>query len=247
MNEIILYLTQNPLYIGLLMMGICSGIVLLIVGRKTAQKPETHAKKLSPQQETANDIVNVKDISENFLYTKDGYLIGFLKLTNINIELLSLEELDSITQRLAMSFEGDRNNFNYFTIQSQVNLDVNKTFLKEKHQETEDIGKRKGLDLMLQEMTRLSTSGENFEHQHYIKIWKKIGTNVKDSQNDLLIRLREFQERYALAGIPSTILKDKEIIKMCNLYGNPQQAPFTSNPSRYENITIVGTKIGDNE
>ena len=242
MNNIMLYLMENPLYLLLFALGIAAIVVLIVINRK--DKAGEPAKKeeivLTPQQKTANSIVNVMDIDENFLYTKDGYLIGFLRLGNINIELLSMDELNIMTQRLAMSFEEDRQDFDYFTIQSQVNLDPNKDFLKEKHQETDDIGKRKGINLMLQEMTRLSTSGENFEHQHYIKVWKKIGTNVKDTQNDLRVRLGEFRERHTQAGIPCMILKDKDIIKMCILFGNPQQAPFIgSTISRYENITIL--------
>lgn len=238
-------LLQNPYYIILFAFGIGAAVILIIGSRKPSVKKEKDsgkkmAEELTPKEKTANAIVNVLDIDDNFLYTKDGYLIAFLHIGNINIELLGAEELENMTQRLAMSFEGDRGNFDYFTLPSQVNLDPNKDFLKEKHQETEDIGKRKGINLMLQEMTKLSTSGENFEHQHYVKIWKKIGTNVKDTQNELLVRLEEFKERYTQAGIPCEIMRDKDIIKMCNLFGNPLQAPFTGSViSRYESFPIM--------
>lgn len=247
MNNVILYLSQNPLYILLFIAGIGAVAALIILSRKPVKPVNQNQngksgkdEEMTPQQKTANRIVNVMDIDENFLYTKDGCLIGFLRLGNINVELLSMEELGTMTQRLAMSFEGDRQNFDYFTLPSQVNLDPNKDFLKQKHQETDNLGKRKGINLMLKEMTMLSTSGENFEHQHFIKIWKKIGTNVKDTQNELKVRLQEFRERYSQAGIPCEILRDKDIIKMCNLFGNPQQAPFTgSSISRYENFPIL--------
>lgn len=248
MNSIATYLSRNPLYIVMLaIVGITLAVVacLLLLGRgetgKASDGKEAGKPELTPRQKKANDIVNVRDIDENFLYTReDGYLIGYLRIGNLNIELLSTEELEIKTQRLAMSFEGDRKNFDYFTLPSQVNLDPNKDFLKRIHQETEDIGRRKGINLMLQEMTRLSTSGENFEHQHFIKLWCKIGTNIKDTQNELRVRLNEFKERYVQAGIPCEILKDREIIKMCNLFSNPQQAPFTGgNISRYENFTII--------
>lgn len=197
--------------------------------------------QLSLQQKTANDLVNVKDIKDIFLYTKDGYLICYLNTGNINIDLLSQEELATVTQRLAMSFEGDRGNFDYFTLPSQVNLDPTKEYLKSKHQETEDLGKRKGLNYMLREVAYLSTSGENFEHQHYIKIWKKIGPNIKDTQKELTIRINEFRERYMDAGNTCEILRENEIIKMCNLFGNPQQAPYVGMGSNsfYETFTQI--------
>lgn len=203
-------------------------------------KKKDNKETMSPRERNASDMVNVQDIDDIYLYTKDGYLITFLRIGNINMELLGKEELAMMTQRLAMSFEGDRDNFDYFTIPSQVDLDPNKDFLKKKYQQTEDIATRRGLNLMLQEMTRLSTSGENFEHQHLIKIWKKIGVNVKDTQNELKVRASEFRERYTQAGISCDVLKDREIIKLCNLFGNPLQAPFTgSSVSRFESYTML--------
>lgn len=192
--------------------------------RKNMSKANTD--EMTIQEKTANDMVNVRDIKGIFLYTKDGYLICYLYIGSINIDLLSQEELEAVTQRQAMSFEGDKNNFDYFTLPSQVNLDPTKEYLKSRHQETEDLGKRKGLNLMLREVAYLSTSGENFEHQHYIKIWKKIGSNLKDTQKELTIRINEFRERYMEVGNACEILKETEIIKMCQLFGNPQQAPY---------------------
>lgn len=252
MDNIILYLSQNPLYIVLFAMGFLALVTLIvseIVGRTAKKKGKKASAKqknaeLSPKEKTANDLVNVVDIDNDLLYTKDGYMMGYLRIGNINVELLSVDELHTMTQRLAMSFEGDRGNFDYFTLPSQVNLDLNKDYLKEKHLETDNLGKRKGINLMLQEMTRLSTSGENFEHQHYIQIWRKIGKNVKDTQNELQVRLREFRDRYVQVGIPCEILRDKDIIKMCNLFGNPQQAPYTGSVvSRYELYPVL--KDGD--
>lgn len=197
--------------------------------------------EIAPSKKTANDMVNVRDIKDIFLYTKDGYLICYLNTGNINIDLLSQEELEAITQRQAMSFEGDKDNFDYFTLPSQVNLDPTKEYLKFKHQETDNLGKRKGLNLMLREVAYLSTSGENFEHQHYIKIWKKIGSNLKDTQKELTIRINEFRDRYMAAGNSCEILKETEIIKMCQLFGNPQQSPYMGVESInfYETFTQI--------
>lgn len=203
-------------------------------------KKKESKETLSPKEKNASEMVNVQDIDDIYLYTKDGYLITFLRIGNINMELLGREELAMMTQRLAMSFEGDRANFDYFTVPSQVDLDPNKDFLKEKYQQTEDLATRRGINLMMQEMTRLSTSGENFEHQHFIKIWKKIGVNVKDVQNELKIRALEFRDHYRQAGIFCDVLKDREIIKLCNLFGNPLQAPFTGAAvSRFDSYTMI--------
>ena len=205
-----------------------------------SKKKKSDVVELTRQEETANDLVNVRDIKDIFLYTKNNYIIAYLSLSNINIDLLSEDELEILTQRQAMSFEGDRDNFDYFSLPSQVNLDPTKEYYKQKHQETDDLGKRKGLNLMLQEVTYLSSNGENFEHRHYIKIWKMIGSNLKDTQKELNIRINEFRERYMDAGIICEILRENEIIKMCNLFGNPQQAPYVGGGSNfYETIIQI--------
>lgn len=137
LEAILLYLIQNPLYLLLFVAGIVAMVMLIITKKSekpvisnSGKKREIEDEGVTIQEKTANEMVNVADIEENFLYTKDGYIISFIHLGNINIELLSSEELDIITQRLAMSFEGDRENFDYITIQSQVNLDQNKDFLR---------------------------------------------------------------------------------------------------------------------
>ena len=236
MNKLVEYLLQNPLYI-LPFILLPLGILYLTINAikkplKKANNPEVakEVEELSKERQTANSLVEVADIENCFLYRKDDYILGYLRIGSINLELLSAEELQILTQKLSMSFEGDRDNFDYFTLPSQVNLDPNKDFIKEIRQGTDDIGKRKGLTLMMQEMTRLSTSGENFEHQHIVKIWKKIGSNIKDTEKDLRNRLSDFRERY---------LKDKEIIKLCNLFGNPLQAPYTGEVSKFESYPFI--------
>ena len=234
----IAYILQNPIYIVIILPGIIVGIYYIILklkGEKRARTPNAEeGKEVSPERKTADEMTNVRDIDDIYLYRKDNYLIGYLRLGNINIDLLSDDELTQMTQRLALSFGGDKKDFAYLTLPSQVNLDPNKEYLKQLYQNTEELGRRKGINLMLQEMTRLSTSGENFEHQHCIQIWKEIGTNIKDSQNELKVRLNEFRERFLAVGIPCEILQDREIIKMCNVFANPQQAPFTPVRSKYE-------------
>ena len=244
MNKLMEYLFHNPLYfLPFILLPVC--IIFLGVAsvkKKFMKKSKQEVKdveEISKEKKTANSLVDVADIDGCFLYRKDDYILGYLRIGSINLELLSSEELLALTQRLSMSFEGDRNNFDYFTLPSQVNLDPNKDFIKEMRQGTDDLGKRKGLTLMMQEMTRLSTSGENFEHQHIVKLWKKIGSNIKDTEKDLRNRLSDFRERYQAVGIPCEILKDKEIIKLCNLFGNPLQAPYTGEVSKFENYPFI--------
>lgn len=183
--------------------------------------------EVNSKEQTARDFVNVKDIKENILYTRDGYMMGFVRIHPFNIDLLSDEDRISITHRLAVSFEDDRKDFVYCAYPRELDLDGYKNFLKEKRQqEIVSLGKKRILEEMLLEANDLSSSGENYEHQHYIKIWAKYDPNIRSCKHDFMDRLQSFVSRFVNVGIQAEILDEKEILKLCNLFGNPQQASY---------------------
>lgn len=182
---------------------------------------------MTDKEITLNEFTNVKEIRKNFLYTKNGYLMTYLRVHSLNISLMSLEEKKGRTASLAASFASDRKDFAYFSFPREIDLDNYKQYIKGKYQEEmNDIGKRHLLAGMLLEANDLATSGENFEHQHFIKLWQSVGKDVSKSEQELWKRTEEFKSRYESAGIPTEILAEQEIIKMCNLFGNSLQAPY---------------------
>lgn len=193
-----------------------------------------------------NEFTNVRDIRRNFLYTKDGYLMTYLRIHPLNISLMSLEEKKGRTASLAASFEGDRRDFVYFSFPREIDLDKYKQYIRNRYQEElEDIGRRHLLGEMLLEASELATSGENYEHQHFIKLWEKAGQDRQKTEAGLMRRTEDFRGRYEAAGIPAGILGEQEIIRMCNLFGNSLQAPYGSTGSGllYENIVKLGQEM----
>ena len=190
---------------------------------------------------TANQYTNVRDIKENFLYTKNGYLMAYVKIDKINIALLKREEKRGKSDQLAASFGGDRKDFLYVSYPREIDIDDHKAEVKELSMTTTDTGRRNLLEIIMENYNHLSTSGENYSHQHYIKIWQYIGKkDIREVKTELMQRARSFVQRYEEAGISSKILDSSEIIKMCNLYGNAAQAPFdVQADSSYERITFI--------
>ncbi len=41
------------------------------------------------KENTAQDFINIVDIKDNFLYTRDGYITSYFRIQPISIELLS--------------------------------------------------------------------------------------------------------------------------------------------------------------
>lgn len=194
------------------------------------------------QKQTANEFTNVKDIKNSILYTKDNYILKYLRIFSYNIDLLSVVEKKSKTNILSKSFEGDRKDWVYVTYPREIDLDIYKNDLKDKYnQELNSLGRKRILKEMILEARELSSSGENYEHQHFIKIWKYLGEHKEDSENALIIRMEEFKARYESIGIHTEILNDQEIIKMCNLFGNALQAPYINvgKNTIYDPITVI--------
>lgn len=181
------------------------------------------------QQKTANEFTNVKDIKGTVLYTKDNYILSYLRIFFYNIDLLSLVEKKSKTAILSSSFEGDRKDFAYVTYPREIDLDTYIGSLKKYYnEELNNLGRKHLLKEMILEASELASSGENYEHQHFIKLWRFAGTDKDEAESALNVRVEEFKSRYSSVGIHVEILKEHEIIKMCNLFGNALQAPYVT-------------------
>lgn len=181
------------------------------------------------KEQLANDFVDVKDISDIFLYTRTKTIICFLRIYPFNLELKSEEDVTAITHRLAATYDGDRKDFDYCTLPRELDLDKYKNFLKEKRmEEIESIGKKHIIDVMIGAATELTSSNENFEHYHFIKIWQKVDEYVSKAQaeTDLRERITGFRDMYKREGIQCEILRDREIIKLCNLFSNRRSANY---------------------
>ena len=203
---------------------------------KSKKKVEKNSRQLR-----ADEFTNVKNVKGQFLYTKDGYVMTYLRVLPYNLDLLPREEKGAKTNRQAASFDSDRRDFAYMSFFRELDLDSYKNNLKEKHRATDFIGNRHILEEMMMEATDLSVNGENFEHQHYIKIWKKIEGDLRDAEQEAKMRAEEFRQRYAEVGITVYQIKDADILKMCNLYGNTIQAPYDSVSDNmiYENMLKI--------
>lgn len=195
----------------------------------------------SNQKITANQFTNVRDIKENFLFTKNGYLMAYIKVHRYNIDLLKYEERKGKSDMLAASFDGDRRDFAYVSYPREIDIDDHKKEVKERYEQEKNIGYRNILEIVAENYNYLSTSGENYSHQHFIKIWSYIGKReLREVKIELLQRAKSFIDRYAAVETKAEVLSAGEIIKLCNLFGNAAQAPFEVPVDiDYERITFL--------
>ncbi len=198
---------------------------------------------IQTRQMSANQFTNVKDIVGNVLLSKDGYVFAYIRIPSINIDLLPLMEKKAKATNQAASFKDNRSGFAYCSYPREIDLDVYKNDIKNRYRsEMDNRGRQKILQIMLMEATELSTNGENYDHQHFIKIWQKIGNNKTDAEHLVKTRIEEMKVRYESIGVPAEILKDADIVKMCNMYANSLQAPYDVDNTQYVYETITTLK-----
>ena len=179
--------------------------------------------------QTANDFTNVKDVKDIFLYTKTGYIFCYVQIPYFSMDLLPDADREAKTRNMASQSKNDRSMFVYQTFPREIDLDEYKNDLRERYRsEIASPGMKFILAEKLKEAVELSTSGENYEHQHYIKIWKKVGYDRIETEKALRQRAEDFKARYQSVGINAEILREQVILKMCNLFGNSMQAPYES-------------------
>lgn len=178
------------------------------------------------KKQTANDIVDVKDIKNGILYTKSGFMIGYLRLYPINIDLLSDTEIHSLCNTLTGEFKSEKECFSILSIPRTVDMEEYLNFLSTKFdEELDSMIKKKLLNVMIREASQKVMSGENFEHQYYVKVWMR---DEEGNERKLKERLSFFENYYQSIQNECKILTDVEIIKLCNLYSNSNSAVFES-------------------
>ena len=176
---------------------------------------------------TANEFVNVSDIRDIYLFTKDGYIFCYLRIYPFNLDLLSDQERKILTARIAAEFDGDRKNFAYESLPRELDLDSYKNHLKQRRSEClEHLGRKNIIDCLIRQSADLSSSHENYEHQHFYKIWNHAGTNKAAVMADLKERINNLHRIYDSAQIKCEVMNEREIIKLCNLYSNRRSASY---------------------
>ena len=117
---------------------------------------------LDVKKQTANDITDVKDIRNNVLYTKSGYIIGFQRLYPINIELLTDSEIENLCNTLTSEFKAEKEEFSILSIPRTVDMEEYLNFLSLKYEEEmESVVKKKLLNVMMRDASQKIMNGEN--------------------------------------------------------------------------------------
>lgn len=174
--------------------------------------------KIDNKKETAQDFVNVKDIKDKFLYTRDEKIISYIQINPIDINLLSKREKQTLARTLTAELTSERKTFKFIAVSRPVDISP---LLTEYQNIISNTTNQKQKELLRHEMYSISNfalSGEVVERQFYIMLWEDYEEGI---ERDILKRAMEFASKLESSNIKCNILTQNKIVRLCNLINNP--------------------------
>ena len=199
----------------MLAVTLIGGGILLLVLKKS--KPKHNIGEESLAMQTAQDFINVKDVRDKYLYTKDGLVLTFLRIHAISIDLYSKSEKNNLIKQITAELSDTQYPFKFMAVSRPVDISPLITDMQSMLKNADD--KRK--ELLRQEILQMSSyalSGEIVERQFYISIWDKAEDGA---EKDLLKRAFLLAEKFTTNGVGCDVLGEKEIVRLLNLVNNP--------------------------
>lgn len=167
--------------------------------------------------QTAQQFVNVQDIQGHFLYTLDGWLLAYLRIFPISLDLLSLGEKRLLIRKLTAELSSIRFPFKFLAVSRPVDISPLITDLSSLLPSA-DPTQKELLRQEILEMNALTLSGEVVERQFYLALWQR---QEHGSERELLDKAKRLVQHFEDADVQAQLLKQQEIVQLCNLVNNP--------------------------
>ncbi|TYQ17852.1 UNVERIFIED_CONTAM: hypothetical protein Cloal_0224 [Acetivibrio alkalicellulosi] len=205
---------MNPVIIFILLLCLFAGAALFYI-KKREMKNRNHK---DTDQISVNKFINVIDIKDRFLYTSDGHIIMYMKINPISIDLLSEREKKQLCKTITAELSSENKPFKFIAVSKPVDISPLIAEYSELISITTDAKQK---DLLRNEMLVMSNyvlSGEVVERQFYIIIWEKYEDGI---EKDISKRCCELLSKFESGKLRCEILKEHEIVRLCNLINNP--------------------------
>lgn len=165
------------------------------------------------KKKSCNDEINILDIKNNFIYTKDNYIIMALKIYAINMQLFSRRELNLKVKEVTNELANDLKELKFITVSRPVDVAGLVENLRVLSSETETQKQKNLLKQNIKETVRLTVTGDIVERQNFITIFEK---NSDVAEKELQKRAMDLVNKFNNCGIRVEILGEQELIQLCN-------------------------------
>lgn len=164
--------------------------------------------------DSANDFINVLDIKEDIICTKEG-LISVLKIQPIYVDLLSKTEEKMLIQGITSDLSKINDSFKLLCISRPIDIAPLLEAFQDELSVSTNI-RRELLRAEINEMTEYALSGTIVERQFFMLFEEPYKKDTKQRLQERIAKAISNSENLTLE-----LLTQKELIKFCNLIYNP--------------------------
>lgn len=192
------------------------------------------------KQKTIQEFLNVLDIRDGMIYTKDHYLIGFLQISGRKTDLLSDREKESLNQGMTAELAAIASEWQLLALSQPEDNSALLYQYQEQLVETSDPIRKKLLREAIRYQNELLLSGENMERQFYLKLWEYQKEGV---EKELQERLHQYRRCFEDNGYTCDMVSQEEAVLLCNLVHNPAAVLYDPDEIKTD---LPGMKAAEN-
>lgn len=194
-------------------------------------------KEKDIESDSVHEFINVKDIKNQFLYTRDNMVCSYFKVKPISLDLLSQNEKRVKCRQLSAKLGSDPRPWRFIAVSRPVDISPLIEEYSERWRETNNRVIRDILSNEMMVISNFSHSGEVAQRQFYFMLWEEYSPGV---EKDLAKRMIEFKNKFAESQIQGEILRQHEIARLLNLVNNPAYSHLEDMDDSVAITTIMG-------
>lgn len=200
-------------YLTLFLLIIAGAYYFFVLAK---DKPKKEKEAIGEQ--SANAFINIKDIGEKILYTLGGYVVVYIRVYPIAVDLYSEREKEILTRNITLALSAIGNlEFKFVAVSRPVDIAPLIREHQEMLSESKNKFQREILRKEIMELSRYATSGEVVERQFYFSLW-----DTEKRKEDLMERAAKFSKAFSDNKIKVEILKKKDMIRLGNMVNHPR-------------------------
>ncbi len=178
---------------------------------------------------TAQQEINILDIKNNLIYTRDNLIIAILKINSLNMQLFSKKELINKIKDITSELSTETKEFKMTSIARPVDVGSLIDFLRNILNNSTDSIQKRLLRENIRETLNLTLIGDAVERQNLLIISEDLSDNA---EQEIQKRAREIVQKFDNCGMKLEILNDQYLIQVCNSFTNMSVA--TKEDSDYQ-------------
>ena len=166
---------------------------------------------------TAQQEINILDIKNNLIYTRDNLIIAILKINSLNMQLFSKKELKNKIKDITSELSTETKEFKMTSIARPVDVGSLIDFLRNILNNSTDSIQKRLLRENIRETLNLTLVGDAVERQNLLIISEVLSDNA---EQEIQKRAREIVQKFDNCGMKLEILNDQYLIQVCNSFTN---------------------------